>query len=172
MSKLEEGTKFTILMDVDGVLNDFHEPSNPTYTTFEAENGFQIAYDETILERIVNLHTKGVAEVKWLTTWCHDANNMLRETFGFAEDLEVVGYSLWKKPLSWDRWWKLDATYKYGLQHPAEFIIWIDDELKHHTQAMDFVHNDPRMLAISPYPSLNHNDLDTLEEWIETNAHV
>lgn len=167
MSKLLPGTKVTILMDVDGVLNDFHDPSNPKYTTYDAPNGFKIAYDETILKRILEWHNQGVAEVKWLTTWCHDANKMLRKTFGFDADLEVIGYDHWRRPpADYRDWWKLKAVQEYVNQNPDEFIVWIDDDLRHESEALEFAGSEPNIIITSPYPCLSHDDLDNIEEWI------
>lgn len=167
MSYLQPGTKVTILMDVDGVLNDFHTPNDPKYRIFDAENGFRIAWDETVMERLLAWHEKGLVEIKWLTTWCHDANKMLRTEFGFTEDLEVVGYDHWLRPgTHWSDWWKLKAVREYVNHNPDEFIVWIDDEHRWQNETIEFVGSEPNIHAISPYPSLSHKDLDQIESWI------
>jgi hypothetical protein len=181
MSYLLPDTKVTILMDVDGVLNDWS--AHPTreldtgldYTEFEATPyvakpyetvaGFRIFYSKDILKRVIELHNRDNIEVKWLTTWCHGANRALRHEFGFAEDLEVVGndhHDDVRRP----GWWKLHAVRDYMYEHPDEFIIWVDDDIIDDDQALQFVADEPNLHMISPYPCLTHEDLDQIEEWI------
>ncbi len=172
------------LMDVDGVLNDWRAPQAEGWVRFPTDHGFNMTFDPTLMERILRLHNDGEVEVKWLTTWCHDANKMLREEFGFAEDLDVLGYDWYKKdrvsshfpipgqpwtpapPLPF-RWWKLCAVDEFVKANPDQRIIWADDDLNDDHEAQQFLKDHPQIHAVSPAPYLTHDEVDTIEEWIK-----
>jgi hypothetical protein len=174
--------KFTILLDVDGVLNDWS--AHPTreldtgldYTEFEASPyvakpyetvaGFRIFYSKEILSRLHALAARDDVEIKWLTTWCHGANTGLRAEFGFAEDLEVVGNEFHRNEVNYEGWWKFAAVQKYYLEHPDEYIIWVDDDLAWEDDALEWAGDRPDVLVVAPNPCLRHEDLDTIEKWI------
>lgn len=84
-----------LLLDVDGVLNALGRPlpQQPTYRTGRAsgmDRTFEIAWAPEVVARLVALHTDGLAEVRWLTTWGHDANASLRRLIAMP-DLAVAG---------------------------------------------------------------------------------
>ena len=175
-------TKPIWLMDVDGVLNDwrFGQVAND-WTRFEAASGWSITYSKSILQRIISLHESGVVEVKWLTTWCNRANAELREEFGFAEDLDVLGtpqykaeaqdYRLMRSRNESDRkfgWWKLNAVDEFVKENSDQRIIWTDDDIADDRETKVFLKDNPQIFAVSPSPFLSHNDLDTIESWINT----
>jgi hypothetical protein len=66
-------------------------------------------------------------ELRWLTSWEHEANRRLSPLFGW-EQLPVLGWT----PDS--LWWKFDALIEY--HEPGVPFIWIDDELDDRRQAL------------------------------------
>jgi len=154
------------LMDVDQVLNCWEYPDpliHSDFKTFESGNGYMINYSPSLLKRITDLHDDGVVTVKWLTTWQSLANTHLRETFGFKEDLEVEGGDC---EMDYWTWWKFpiarDAIERY------ERVIWTDDDIVNSSKAVDYVNSvdDKKLIAIATYPCLTHEEMDTIESWI------
>lgn len=172
-------TKPVWLMDVDGVINDWRPPLAEGWVRFPTAHGFEMTFDPTLLERIVSLHTSGAVEVKWLTTWCHDANEMLRENFGFPEDLYVLGYDHYvdtriamrfpNGSKNWFKyhWWKLRTVDDFVSEFPDKRIIWTDDEIEETPQAVEYIINNDNIFAVSPDPYLTHDEVDSIEEWIK-----
>jgi len=173
-------------LDVDGVLNDLRHPLSlidtpeAPFQTIQAKpegspHSYQIQFSPSILKRIVDLHTSGKVEVRWLTTWQSSANSALREVFGFPEDLVVAcddrvidnGHS---------DWWKAHVVREHiaaGLRK----IIWTDDDLSAswYSNAVGKVlgimeDEEVDYCGVSPVASLTHEHLDKIEEWIDENS--
>lgn len=85
-----------VLLDVDGVLNALGLPGpgdDRQWRTGSARamgRQWPIRYAPAVVDRIVGWVADGWAEVAWLTTWGHDANDSLRRLLGMPE-LPVAG---------------------------------------------------------------------------------
>lgn len=172
------------LLDVDGVINDWRFEQQEGWIRFPTEVGFDITYDPTLMERLINLHNEEIVEIKWLTTWCHEANKLLREPLGFSEDLDVVGYYWYRKdvvssrfpfpedmwvpsePLPPYKWWKLCAVSDLVRDNPHQRYIWTDDQIGD-KETVNFLMNNRQIFPISPYPYLTHDEVTLVEEWIK-----
>lgn len=119
------------LMDVDGVLNALRpDPSRHVITEACAEGRwFSIAYDPAVIHRLSRLHKDGVIEIRWLTTWCDDANRSLADAIGMPQ-LIVEGASRYRTMGYMEhRWWKEPAAHEVVRHDPSRMVIWSDDEL-------------------------------------------
>jgi len=156
------------LLDVDGVLNFIpyaRDDAAGTWTDterFRAGNGFMIHWSPSMLARIKAIHESGRAEVRWLTTWAEEANELLAERFGLPQ-LTVAGSPLAREELGW---WKLpdaQAVYESGVR-----VVWTDDDLAFSTRAQAWLEEigPERMLAIAPRGGLLPEHLDLIEKWL------
>lgn len=154
------------LLDVDGVLNFVHkDPASqwPDVEQFMSSNGYRISWSPTMLKRIRAVHDRGLAEVRWLTTWEDLANVYLADTFGLPA-LTVAGCRPF--PDSPRDWWKLphaQTAYATGAR-----IVWTDDDIAYDQPAKDWLSEigRDRMMAISPRGGLLPEHLDLIEQWL------
>lgn len=182
----ETVTKNILLLDVDGVINAFGaRPGRPRFIdlrSFVADNGFQIQYHQDIVDRIRGFHESGLAEVRWLTTWTHEANADLAPKIGMPDDLFV--YERPRDDTRWagsglnmvrveDYWWKARAAE--AARAAGYRVAWLDDELAWRVDRpspeMRWAvtakeAGDPDLLMVSPEPSLTHGDLDMVQEFL------
>lgn len=85
-----------VLLDVDGVLNALGLPGPGDDRQWRSGSAqalgrhWPIRYAPAVVDRIVGWVADGWAEVAWLTTWGHDANDSLRLLLGMPE-LPVAG---------------------------------------------------------------------------------
>lgn len=152
------------LLDVDGVLNLFHDAPDawPDVQQFRCR-GFLITWSPSMLQRIRALHDAGLVELRWLTTWEDLANRYLGR-FGLPK-LEVAGHQPFRHSLR--DWWKLphaQAVYQTGAR-----IVWTDDDIAFASDAkawLDEIGPD-RVKAISPNGGLLPEHLDLIEDWLK-----
>lgn len=154
------------LLDVDGVINAVcHRPAEH-HRRFVA-NGFPITYDPAITSRLLHIHTSGLAELRWLTTWEELANVHLIGELGWPR-LELAGA---RPATEVYGWWKSEVAEQVYLQ--GHRVVWTDDDLGHSLSLgyMDWVSSaDPdRLLAISPSfeTGLTLEEMDRAEEWLQ-----
>ena len=149
------------LLDVDGVLNAFHD-SGPVlgdwgdWQTFTS-NGFPIRYSPAMTAHIRGLHERGTVEVRWLTTWGAMANTHLKE-FGLPE-FEVAAEAPFRER---DGWWKLPVAQ--ALFDQGHAIIWTDDAMKW----MNDVANSDRsgdLYAFAPQGAISQQEMDDILIW-------
>lgn len=149
------------LLDVDGVLNAVCQGVPEGYRKFRADR-FTITYRPVVMERIAAMHTSGLVEVAWLTTWCEDAADMLAPEMGLPA-FEVMG-SADHRAIT-DGWWK-SVTAKRVSHRRA--LIWTDDDLEDAEQRgeVDWLRERAEpTLAISPnwQTGLTDEFLDRIE---------
>ncbi|WP_143448553.1 HAD domain-containing protein [Kineosporia sp. A_224] len=84
-------------LDVDGVVNAISAQPDPAvwsdWSTGRATvdgRPWTIRFSPTVTSTVARLHTEGLAEVCWLTTWGHAVNDDLRVVLGLPE-LPVAG---------------------------------------------------------------------------------
>jgi hypothetical protein len=160
-------------LDVDGVLNAFRH-SGPNWddsTSFWAKDSdggkWQMRWSPAMIKRILEVQELGV-EIRWLTTWGHDANYALAGTFGLPE-LKVHAVRPPRENMfggyPWDwKWHALRAT----VAKENRPVIWTDDDawddgieitLKSICKAMD---RDLLMIRPDPDIGLSKDNLDQI----------
>lgn len=151
------------LLDVDGVLNAVCHPSRPPQTWDHWRSGtavaagkrFAITFSPDLMAGIRELHESGVVEIRWLTTWAHDANRSLREL------LELPEFPVAGEPVYAGAWWKLPCAVRAAeAERP---LIWTDDDLDAAVTARRWA-ADTGVLAIAPHPAVGliPADLDAI----------
>lgn len=171
-------------LDVDGVLNAITRSTPQSRITgsgwaspFEVKNPaqfertkFPIRWDPQIIERIAAVHTSGLAEVIWLTTWGHSANWTLRDLLGLPEfrvlaDPESLN---WQNRMHRDDWWKADPVRDYIAARQPKKVIWTDDDLGWNKPRLQDVLTREGVLTVSPHETkgLLPADLTRIEEFL------
>jgi len=140
------------LLDVDGVLNAVCHPAQPPKTWSRWESGsayaggerFVITFAPELMAGIRDLHDSAAVEVRWLTTWGHDANAGLRDLLGLPV-FPVAG-----EPQRASAWWKLPCALRAAAE--CRPMIWTDDDLGYSATAQRWA-AELGILAIAPDPS-------------------
>lgn len=156
------------LLDVDGVINAVCFGVPDGYKRIRA-NGYEITYDPAIIARIRRLHDSGAVEVRWLTTWCSDADTFLAEPLQMVRSLVVEG-ELDHRIAS--GWWKSTAARRVSDANPDAALIWTDDDLSYSESKgeVDWLRERTGpTLAIStnPMTGLTADNLDRIEAFVE-----
>jgi hypothetical protein len=131
-------------------------------------------------------HERGQVELRWLTTWGHDANDELRLLLGLpalavAGTYQAAGVPSGETttgaahasiapaapdPLS-GRWWKYDVVSRLLHREPGRRIVWVDDDLHRFNGAFArWAIAQPSITAVAPDPrcGLSPEDLDAIAE--------
>lgn len=121
------GMRNLVALDIDGTLLPSWQPEGVATDVVTAPYQMPGRISRSVTERLLALD----AELVWLTTWGHDANEAFSPVLG---RLPVLTSD------SEDRWWKTQALYNYvQCQGPYNRIVWMDDELSGHTQDVAWV---------------------------------
>lgn len=149
-----EADRPLVLLDVDGVLNAYERDGASAgwevgHATADGCS-WKITFCPAVIIALGELHESGRVELRWLTTWGHDANAELRVLLGLPEllvagthggDSEGPGGSV----VSGDalaavtpsapvadlpEWWKWDVVQRLRAAEPTRRLVWIDDELQ------------------------------------------
>jgi hypothetical protein len=158
------------LLDIDGVINalDFYPTGWPKYIETTADSAgktYKIRYAAEVVEFINRVHSEGLAEIRWLTTWEGEANDSFRERLGLPEfPLAGERYTVSEEP-----WWKGNIAQKVAEE--GRQIIWTDDDVLFYNQ----IHTENwgvRRLIVAPncYDGLKPDDLRAIEEFIRESA--
>jgi hypothetical protein len=106
-----------LYLDVDGVLCPVDVPHHDEFGDWQTVPGsFDMPWSPTLAGLVGGLPAKRV----WLTSWQHEANELLSPLFNWPE-LPVLEH----KPGS--LWWKLDSLVQH--HEPGNPFVWVDDEL-------------------------------------------
>lgn len=183
-----------LLLDVDGVLNALARPL-PAHLTWQTGmatahgRSFEIAWAPEVVARLVALHLSGEVELRWLTTWGHDANTSLRPLLEMPEltvagtyedaydptsdgDPDGVGSLAAVTPAARDgltgRWWKFDVVAALLVDEPGRRLVWLDDDLAGEQDLARWtsLQTDALILAPEPRTGLVPADLDTVEAFV------
>ena len=160
------------LLDVDGVLNALAQHPDPLvwpdyrHTRARAQRAwFPITYSPTACARVREWHQAGLVEIRWLTTWGHEANTSLAGELGLPQ-AEVVGL-----PGSSQVWWKLPMAQQVHLAEPHRRLVWTDDQLQFCPPALDWLDElGGSALGLTPEPTtgLSPADLAAIEEFLRS----
>jgi hypothetical protein len=153
-----------LLLDVDGVLNacpiwdptgaDRDCPWPGGWKEFRA-GGYNIKFAPDLCDALLDIHDSGLAEVRWLTTWGHEANAQLAESFGFPH-FQVVGV-----PPTWGEtqgWWKFPLAV--AATALARRVVWADDDLPRSPEALAWAQSTFTVLPLTPEPFLGLTPAD------------
>lgn len=141
------------LLDVDGVLNAVCHPSRPprtwdswrSGTAIAAGERFVITFAPELMTGIRDLHESGMVEIRWLTTWGHDANRSLRHL------LELPEFPVAGEPAYAEAWWKLPCAVRAAQDERP--LIWTDDDLDYSEPARAWAAKLDA-LTIAPEPTV------------------
>lgn len=188
-----------LLLDVDGVLNAFGGDAGDLAAWQEWSAGWatadggawHITFAPAVVSRLVSWQNEGLVELRWLTTWGHDANGELRTLLemphlavaGTHQDEGEAGAPAAlaasagvthaaaapsaPDPLS-GGWWKYDVVRRLLTADPDRLLIWVDDELAPGSPYRAWADDQPQVRAVGPDPAvgLSPADLDTIARYL------
>jgi len=114
------------LLDVDGVINAVCGTCPPGSSGC-GFNGYTITWPTEVVRRMRQLHETSAVEIRWLTTWCEDAANMIAPALGLPLDCVVEGSDDHKGVR--EGWWKSTTAKRLSDADPDRPLIWTDDDL-------------------------------------------
>lgn len=137
-----------ILLDIDGVINaDTRKPNRSIWPAaswrfgeaVSAGKRWPIAWSTNVIEFLTRVHSEGRAEIRWHTTWQHDAQNLADlvglPTFPVASAPEAPTDDGLNGELIAARirdglpaWWKYGAARRMVIEERRP-LIWIDDDI-------------------------------------------
>jgi hypothetical protein len=143
----------TIYLDVDGVLNavSMRVPTSTGWPGYEAKrvNGYRIMYAPAVVDRINRLAERDDVTIKWLTTWEHDAAQILSPQIGLnGQGWEVLTGC--QDAHSGRDWWKLQAIDADVAAHPEDGFVWLDDDIAAEPDAVEWARRRNNGIWISP----------------------
>jgi hypothetical protein len=117
------------LLDIDGVINAATRGKPPTHAWPATDwidtraKTWRILAARPVLDFIRTVHEKGMAEIRWHTTWQHDAQLL-------ADALDLPTFSVQHAP-EFDElragWWKLPAAHR--ALDEGRGLVWTDDDI-------------------------------------------
>jgi hypothetical protein len=173
-------TRPLVLLDVDGVLNALAASEAWTeWRTGRAVAGggsYVIRWAPEVVERVLSWGDH--AEVRWLTTWGHDANSSLRHLLEMPElpvagtwDDPDAGAPVASGPTHADvapaapdpltgRWWKFDVVRRLVRAEPSRPVVWVDDDLVRKPEVAAWMADEATALLVVPDPRTGLVDAD------------
>lgn len=176
------------LLDVDGVLNAISKepdgavwPKNKwvTATARSGNANWPILAAQPVLDFIARTHTSGRAEVRWHTTWQHDALALgkllglpefaVQDCPEFYRERQLTGGAA---PVTVrGSWWKLPAAERV-LGEEGRPLIWTDDDIRWEIELLGRDRNLRRLgpvLTITPpqHVGLTPKHLRLIDEFID-----
>lgn len=143
------------LLDVDGVINAVTAAPDETVWprwrrgwATALSSSWPITWAPDVVERITRLRSRGVVDVRWLTTWEESANASLGPLVGLP-DLPLAGRAgdlpgrgphgyLGGRGGGRDHWWKLGVARRLLDPLPYRAVVWTDDDLVWEPDARDW----------------------------------
>jgi hypothetical protein len=140
----------TWFLDIDGVLNVIgrapHSPQDwPRFIRKAVHNSDWMAwpfcYSPDLMDLINLLVFRRLIQVRWLTTWEHDAYKAVAPQLGLHVGHILGGIDHGRAEAGW---WKLRVVQQFreGKQGP---FVWTEDEIKEHLQARVMVNSLPSL---------------------------
>ena len=167
-----------VLLDVDGVLNALARPPDPRAwpdwqqgSAVADGRSWPIAWSPSVVDAVLGWREQ--ADVQWLTTWGHNANDGLRSLLGLPE-LPVAGTHRDaparagepdEAPLAHasvapaapdeltGRWWKFDVVRSLVRADPGRRLVWVDDDLAAESEVARWVLREADCLLVVPTPT-------------------
>ena len=166
-----------VLVDVDGVLNAIGPPDDawPDWQRGSATalgRSWPLRWSPSVTAAVQSWRDR--ADVRWLTTWGHDANAGLHALLGLPE-LPVAGThadvaapptgepdDLGRSALAGvtpaapdeltGRWWKFDVVRLLLRAEPGRRLVWLDDDLARSEPVRAWTRAATDCLLIAPDP--------------------
>lgn len=177
-----------VLLDVDGVLNALRDgdawPDWESGHAVAEGHSFLIRWSPTVVSRVRRWTEP--ADVRWLTTWGHDANASLRHLVDLPElpvagtyddhddrvppgaDSHAEAAPAAPDPLT-GQWWKFDVVRRLVRAEPGRPLVWLDDDLAVARPMATWVReNVAASLLVAPDPAsgLTREQLDAVEAFL------
>lgn len=155
------------LLDVDGVINATRPGWGAAPRKAHAYSGgveWTIRWAPALLDRIRQVHRDGLAEIRWCTTWCCDADQLER-LFG----LPTLGRE-WTGELHGAAAAEAKRAAAVNVVEAGRRLVWTDDtEVPSSGDLYDKLTADGRGLLIAPKPSrgLRPADMDAIELFLK-----
>jgi hypothetical protein len=150
--------KTIIYIDVDGVINSFHQSFKGTGWSGDYRLkkiiGYKIRWYTDLVDSLNELAKREDVEVKWLTTWQDKAVTDLCPALGIEGQYWDVLYAADQEDLFdlSNGWWKLRAIIKDYTIHQPDKVVWIDDDIKYEGNALAWInHMEDTVHAVSPF---------------------
>jgi len=166
-----------VLLDVDGVLNALARPPDQrAWTDWQLGQAvadgrsWPIAWSPSVVDAVRGWRQH--ADVQWLTTWGHNANDSLRELLdlpalpvagthqdgpvapGEPDDAPLAHASV--APAAPDeltgRWWKFDVVRHLVRTRPGRRLVWVDDDLEVEGAVAQWMAREADCLLVAPSP--------------------
>ncbi|HEU0103973.1 MAG TPA: hypothetical protein VFR07_16780 [Mycobacteriales bacterium] len=185
-----------VLVDVDGVLNALGPPDSswPDWQRGSATalgRSWPIRWSPSVVAAVRSWIDQ--ADVRWLTTWGHDANGGLHTLLGLPElpvagtHADVAAPGAGAAPGAADagqpalagvtpaapdelsgRWWKFDIVRLLLQAEPARRLVWLDDDLARSepVRAWTRAHTDCLLIAPDPRTGLVGPHLRSVERFL------
>ena len=177
-----------VLLDVDGVLNAL-AVDHPAWDDWQRGSAkamgreWPIQWSATVAARVRGWLQ--LADVQWLTTWGHYANDGLHALLGLPQ-LVVAGYpgdegatdataaslagvtAAARDELT-GRWWKFDVVRRAVTAEPGRPLVWVDDDLAGQRDLQQWVRDAvPDCLLVTPgsRSGLTVDDLDAVDAFL------
>ncbi len=166
-----------LFLDVDGVLNAYAlDPILAGFDDFEVhevtigdDTGFRMTLDLRLSPGMGQALATLPAEIVWLTTWEHNADQLIAPLVGLPRGLRVLSPPSGAKtgtPL-----WKLDALRQSVSLNPTPFV-WLDDDLNLFRAAVSaekWASELPvpsLLIAPDPRAGILPEDIEAIEEFL------
>lgn len=182
----------TVYFDVDGVFNAMPRKSTRLTDSGWSEdswesrviNDYLITWSSELVDEVNKLSRLENVEVKWLTTWCHEAPAYI------APELDIETGADW--PVLGDRanvyeygpasfrytsggygyWWKAPQIIADVDRTEPDRVVWVDDHLplfyKDNVASWAWSMGDERLLTVAPVPELgiSRAEMDSIFEFV------
>jgi hypothetical protein len=177
-----------VLLDVDGVVNALAlgDPAWDDWQRGHAEamgRTWPIQWSATVAAAVRGW--LDVAEVQWLTTWGHYANEGLHALLGLPELVvagfpgdegaadgeasSLAGVTAAARDELTGRWWKFDVVRRVVAAQPGRPLVWVDDDLTGQDDLQEWVRASvPDCLLVTPgsRSGLVAADLDRVAQFL------
>lgn len=139
-----------MLLDIDGVINAITKKS-PTFVwpreswhsgwALSEDREWPIMWSVDVIEFLTRVHVEGRADIRWHTTWQHDAKNLADlvglPAFPIADAPEAPKDDVPNGELIAARmrdglpaWWKYGAARRVVIEERRP-LVWVDDDITH-----------------------------------------
>jgi len=162
-----------VYMDFDGCINVSSDGPPKRNTQWFGDwgtaklEGQPIFWSHDLVEALNDLGMRADVRLVWLTDWQELARDVVAPEIGLHGPWDVLTGDV-EQPYPW---WKLTALEDDLIQHPADGIVWVDDNLLYDKAASDYVRHKTHILPIHPnsYHGVTKKHFSGIIEFIDGN---